>query len=485
MLLQTEGSKDKILDVQWSKRPEDLRFATVGLKELKFWHPSDVTRRLQQKGTFQKAATTATLCVAFDEDGWCYTGGENGLIQVWNEQCTVVKTIKAHAAAVSSINVEGNTLVSGSKDAKIAIMTISAGTFKLEKVVDLEAATLTVPKAIDFYKGNLLVGLRNGSIMEFKNILEAGAEEHGRTLMQSHFEGEVWGLTLMGDNKAVTCGDDNRVMVFNLESRQCEAIGKISDVKKPKCTRKSTASTMSQFLPNKQARCVAYSDKHNHLAVCSNFGKVSIRQADDIDKKLQSLKEPQEWCEVARYSPDQKYLAVGSHDDKIWVYEISDEGKYSLYCKFARHASFINSLDWSLDGKYIRSTDGGHERLFYSMETKHQDPHGVTTTADLEWASHSIKQGEAHIAGCKPHNVDNTHINYLARSPDGSLIVTADDYGLVNVFNYPVAEDAHGSGARSYAGHSEHVVRVEFSSDGQRMFTVGGQDKALIQWKRK
>ena len=91
------------------------------------------------------------MCVSFDEEGWCYTGGDNGLIHIWNEQCTVVKTIKAHAAAVTSITIQGNTLVSGSKDAKVAIITVSGGQFKLEKIIDLEAATLTVPKSIDFY----------------------------------------------------------------------------------------------------------------------------------------------------------------------------------------------------------------------------------------------------------------------------------------------------------------------------------------------
>ena len=350
-------------------------------------------------------------------------------------------------------------------------------------MVDLEAATLTVPKSIDFFKGNLLIGLRNGSIMEFKNILSDKAEDNGKTLMQSHFEGEVWGLTLVGNNKLLTCGDDNRVMLFNLDTRQCESIGKVSDTKMTG-SRKSTASSMSQFAPNKQARAVAYSAKHGHVALCSNMGKVSIRDIKDLDKKIATLKGPQEWCEVARFSPDEKYVAVGSHDNCIYVYEISGDN-YTHYCKFARHASFINSFDWSLDGRYIRSSDGGHERLFYSMETKQHDPHGVTTTAELEWASHSIKQGEDNIAGCKPESEDNTHINYLARSPDGSLLATADDWGLVNVFNYPVLAGANGSGARSYSGHSEHVVRVEFSEDSQRMYTVGGQDKALIQWKRQ
>jgi len=40
---------------------------------------------------------TNLLCLVFDEEGWAYTGGENGLIQVWNSECQVAKTIKAHA----------------------------------------------------------------------------------------------------------------------------------------------------------------------------------------------------------------------------------------------------------------------------------------------------------------------------------------------------------------------------------------------------
>lgn len=68
-------------------------------------------------------------------------------------------------------------------------------------------------------------------------------------------------------------------------------------------------------------------------------------------------------------------------------------------------------------------------------------------------------------------------------SPDCSLLVSCDDWGLVNVFNYPVLENSHA--ANSYTGHSEHVVRSAFSPDGERMFTIGGQDKALIQWKKK
>lgn len=153
---------------------------------------------------------------------------------------------------------------------------------------------------------------------------------------------------------------------------------------------------------------------------------------------------------------------MGSHDNNIYVYAVNEENSekpYKLFCKLARHSSFITSLDWSLDGTYLRTTDGGHERLFFSIEKRAQDPHGDTTTADKEWASGSIKIG-ADRTGAKPKYCDKTHINDFDVSPDGSLLVSADDYGLVNVFEYPVPEGRDGSGARSYAGHSEHVVRV-------------------------
>lgn len=49
--MHIEGSKDKIIDIAWSKKPDDLRFCSVGLKELKFWNPADATKRLNFKGT--------------------------------------------------------------------------------------------------------------------------------------------------------------------------------------------------------------------------------------------------------------------------------------------------------------------------------------------------------------------------------------------------------------------------------------------------
>lgn len=87
------------------------------------------------------------------------------------------------------------------------------------------------------------------------------------------------------------------------------------------------------------------------------------------------------------------------------------------------------------------------------------------------------------MQGVHPVDEDGTHINYVNANHDKSLLVSCDDYGLVNFYRYPVLDTTHKP--RSYAGHSEHVLRAEFSPDGSKLFTVGGQDKALIQWHRK
>jgi WD40 repeat protein len=86
-LLYIEGGKDKISHIAWSKKPDDLRFVTVGAKEVKFWNPADATKRLSVKGVFGtkfSAKTTYFSCVTFDTEGVAYTAGNSGAICVWD-----------------------------------------------------------------------------------------------------------------------------------------------------------------------------------------------------------------------------------------------------------------------------------------------------------------------------------------------------------------------------------------------------------------
>ncbi len=69
----------------WSKKPDDLRFVTVGIRELKFWNPADSSKKLSQKGVFgTKGTITNFTCAVFDIEGTCYSAGFNGSIYVWD-----------------------------------------------------------------------------------------------------------------------------------------------------------------------------------------------------------------------------------------------------------------------------------------------------------------------------------------------------------------------------------------------------------------
>jgi hypothetical protein len=67
--------------------------------------------------------------------------------------------------------------------------------------------------------------------------------------------------------------------------------------------KKVTASTLSTYCPNQQGRAIAYCPQTNHIAISNNMGKVSVRTRQDLDKKVKTLKDAEEWCEVIKYSP--------------------------------------------------------------------------------------------------------------------------------------------------------------------------------------
>ena len=104
------------------------------------------------------------------------------------------------------------------------------------------------PKSVDFYNGNLLVGLRNGTIVEYPKVLESSeGTPDSRILIQSHFEGELWGLHVLDDNTLLTGCDDNKVLCYDTDKKQMIRQGKVSENKMKDQSKKPTASSMSQF----------------------------------------------------------------------------------------------------------------------------------------------------------------------------------------------------------------------------------------------
>jgi WD40 repeat protein len=60
------------------------------------------------------------------------------------------------------------------------------------------------------------------------------------------------------------------------------------------------------------------------VAVSNNYGDIFIFDYNNFSNKVAALLNPREWVEVMKYSPDGNWLAVGSHDNNVYVYQIDD-----------------------------------------------------------------------------------------------------------------------------------------------------------------
>ena len=261
-------------------------------------------------------------------------------------------------------------------------------------------------------------------------------------------------------------------MMWDPVNRCHEKTAKVTDRKKHI---RRGASTLSKLPDSQCSRAVAINDQW--IAVSGNDGQVSVRNCSDPDTVCHELTNPKEWNEVMAFSPDGQWLAVGSHDNNIYIYGCANG--FNLEGTLKAHNSYIMALDWCAESKMIRSNCGAYELLFFTIEGFAQDPSGRSNTVDTVWASKTCKfQWETQ--GIYPSGTDGTHINSVAGSCDGQLLATGDDYGLVNLFRDPCIK----AKPRSFRGHSEHVVRVMFAKDDSRLYSIGGYDQTLMQWKR-
>ena len=79
------------------------------------------------------------------------------------------------------------------------------------------------------------------------------------------------------------------------------------------------------------------------------------------------------------------------------------------------------------------------------------------------------------------HDNDRRSVNSSATSPDGRLVAIVDESGELQVFKHPCVDKAAASVSTS--AHANHATSVRFSCDGKTLYTIGGRDRLLMQYK--
>ena len=331
-----------IYDVAWS--PMEDRFACVGKNTVYFFNSSG-SSYAGEKGITGGNLEVFT-CVSFDASGRAHVASVKGTIQTY-EGRQGGDVSRVHKSAIYALHIDENgevwtggrsNIVSGS----------NGGSITFERDI----------RSIDSHGNTLLVGTRDGTITM---VNKDGSNR--REVMHSHSDGEVWGYaSCNGGQHVLTSADDNKLMLWDTKERRRAGQGTVNEKAVHK---KSGASTLSHYPANQQARAVAINQTNGHVAVSDNLGDVTIRAGvKDLDSVQATLKQPREWCEAIEFSPCGKYLAVGSHDNNIYIYD----GDYNHIGTCKGHNSFITALDWSCDSKYVRSNCGAYELLFFDRD---------------------------------------------------------------------------------------------------------------------
>jgi microtubule-associated protein-like 6 len=306
----------------------------------------------------------------------------------------------------------------------------------------------------------------------------AQAPESASVVMQGHYQHELWGLCAHPTNPDlfVTTGDDRTMRTWSVSSRKQVQMASLPDLSRA-VDWSSDGSYLALGLGGRVGGILRATSKEGKRLKAGTGGGVVVLNANDLSV-VKAIKPEsnkiKKWVSEVKFAPGGQRVAVGAHDSQVHVFDTRSLKRNQLLKK---SSASITHVDWSADGNHIQTNDMSYELLFYNANT------GAQITSPLKdetWKTWTCTLGWP-VQGVWPSESDGTDVNSVDRSPDGTLVATGDDFSSVKLFRYPCVEPK--SEFTVGKGHSSHVTNVRFSCDGKRLFTTGGNDRCVMQWR--
>ncbi|KAK3531828.1 hypothetical protein QTP70_029719 [Hemibagrus guttatus] len=443
-------SNDSVLGAVFHPMEANL-IVTCGKSHINFWTIEGNTLTKRQ-GLFEKHEKPKyVLCVTFAENGDAITGDSGGNIYIWAKGGNRISQVVAgaHEGGIFSLCVlKDGTLVSGGgKDRKVVLWDHE---YHKQNEIVVPEAFGPVRTVAEGKQDELFVGTTRNAILQgsFSGALTP--------IVQGHTD-ELWGLDVHPSTEQfVTCGQDKQVHLWDVNSHQPLWSKTIED----------------------PGRSAGFHPSGTVLAVGTMTGRWLVLDTETRDL-ISMHTDGNEIISNVRYSPDGAYLAVGSHDNFVYIYAVTENGrKYSRVSKCTGHSSFVTHLDWSTNSQYIVTNSGDYEILYWEASTgKHIT--SAEVVRNLEWATSTCVLGFG-VFGIWPDGADGTDINAVCRSNNRGVLASGDDFGKVRLFSYPCSQPRAPS--HVYGGHSSHVTNVAFLHDDSQLISTGGKDTSILQW---
>ncbi|XP_030355183.1 echinoderm microtubule-associated protein-like 4 isoform X5 [Strigops habroptila] len=462
-IAEIKTTNEVVLAVEF--HPTDANtIITCGKSHIFFWTWSgnSLSRKQGIFGKYEKPKFVQ--CLAFLGNGDVLTGDSGGIILIWGKTTVestpgkgpkgvyqISRQIKAHDGSVFTLCQmrNGMLLTGGGKDRKIILWDHDLNP---EREIEVPDQYGTIRAVAEGKADQFLVGTS-------RNFVLRGTFNDGFLVeVQGHTD-ELWGLASHPfKDLFLTCAQDRQVCMWNSVDHTLE------------WTR----------LLDEPGHCADFHPSGAVVAIGTHSGRWFVLDAETRD--LVSIHtDGNEQLSVMRYSVDGTLLAVGSHDNFIYLYVVTENGrKYSRYGKCTGHSSYITHLDWSPDNKYIMSNSGDYEILYWDIPSGCKLIRNRSDCKDIDWTTYTCVLG-FQVFGVWPEGSDGTDINALVRSHNRKVIAVADDFCKVHLFQYPCSKPKAPS--HKYSAHSSHVTNVSFTHSDCHLISTGGKDMSIIQWK--
>ncbi|XP_071335912.1 echinoderm microtubule-associated protein-like 4 isoform X3 [Trachinotus anak] len=438
---------------------------TCGKSHIFFWTWTG-TSLARKQGIFGKYEKPKFIqCLAFLSTGDILTGDSGGVLLVWTRNSAETPTGKGPRAFQISRQVKGHEgsvfcmcemrsgtlLTGGGKDRKIILWDHE---LRADRDIEVPDQYGTI-RAVSEGKGEqFLVGTS-------RNFILIGTFNDGfQVEVQGHTD-ELWGLASHPSRDMfLTCAQDRLVCLWN--------------------SKKHSLHWSRTVEVGEHGHCADFHPSGAVVAIGTHSGKWYVLDAETTDL-VAIHTDGNEQLSVMRFSVDGSLLAVGSHDNFIYLYTVSERGrKYSRYGKCTGHSSYITHLDWSPDNNFIMSNSGDYEILYWDVPNGCKLIRNRSECKDIDWATYTCVLGY-HVFGVWPEGSDGTDINALIRSHNRKVIALADDFCKVHLFAYPCSTPKAPS--HKYSAHSSHVTNVSFLHNDSHLISTGGKDTSIMQWR--
>ena len=320
---------------------------------------------------------------------------------------------------------------------------------------------------------NILMGLKNGQII-IKHMKDQIKREE--LFIESHSESQIGGLVFVPENRVLTSGLDNKILLYNLRSKKCESTGQINPFN-PYLNNNNSTSTKIKFEKKHKSLAIAYEENRGHVAVGINNGCVSIRRGiKDLDIKVVSDIKIGEGAILELKYTNYGDLLVASTESKELAF-INPNENYQMTKKLSLNYSLI-SFDFDSTYSYLQSVTNDNQYIFIDVN-KYEVAKSTDFVKNADWSTLTCKFGFT-VQGIYLGSTDPDYINSVGRANALNLICAGRFDFKLNLMNYPTIQDAPKF--FSYKGHSGKIRRIIWTPDDDKIITIAENDNALILW---